>query len=86
MSGLGRGVKRKGGAERRRKVLKDSIQIQRMPNTRRLARRGGVMRIPGLIYRERIPGLIYKEPQLKANQFGSFMALGEMCEKLIRLM
>ena len=82
MPGLCRGVERKGGAKQRRKLLKD--RIQRMPNTRRLARRGGVMRIPGLIYRERIPGLIYNEPQLKANQIGSFMALGEMCEKLMR--
>ena len=52
MSGLGRGVKRKGmgGAKRKGKVVKDSIQGIIKPNTRRLARRGGVMRIPGLLY------------------------------------
>ena len=84
MSGLGRGVKRKGmgGAKRNGKVFKDSIQGIIKPKTRRLARRGGVIRIPGLLYKESklkaIPGLIYKEHQLKANQIGSSMALGEI--------
>ncbi|CAM2722664.1 unnamed protein product [Rotaria socialis] len=49
MSGRGKGGKGlgKGGAKRHRKVLRDNIQA-----IRRLARRGGVKRISGLIYEE----------------------------------
>ncbi|VDK22946.1 unnamed protein product [Taenia asiatica] len=54
MSGLGKGGKGlgKGGAKRHRKVLRDNIQGITKPAIRRLARRGGVKRISGLIYEE----------------------------------
>lgn len=54
MSGRGKGGKGlgKGGAKRHRKVLKDNIQGITKPAIRRLARRGGVKRISGLIYEE----------------------------------
>jgi histone H3/H4 len=42
----------KGGAKRHRKVLRDNIQGVTKPAIRRLARRGGVKRISGLIYEE----------------------------------
>eukprot|EP00928_Gymnodinium_smaydae_P021149 TRINITY_DN1822_c1_g3_i4.p2 TRINITY_DN1822_c1_g3~~TRINITY_DN1822_c1_g3_i4.p2 ORF type:complete len:114 (-),score=22.05 TRINITY_DN1822_c1_g3_i4:121-462(-) len=42
----------KGGAQRHRKVLRDNIQGITKPAIRRLARRGGVKRISGLIYEE----------------------------------
>ena len=47
----GRGVGR-GGGMRCRKVLKDNISGVTKPAIRRLARRGGVKRISGLIYDE----------------------------------
>ncbi|XP_035751290.1 histone H4 [Egretta garzetta] len=47
----GRGLG-KGGAKRHRKVLRDNIQGITKPAIRRLARRGGVKRISGLIYEE----------------------------------
>eukprot|EP01043_Picozoa_sp_COSAG02_P028355 COSAG02_NODE_1715_length_11211_cov_8.483801_2_plen_124_part_00 len=51
MSGRGKGGKGlgKGGAKRHRKVLRDNIQGITKPAIRRLARRGGVKRISGLI-------------------------------------
>lgn len=54
MSGLGKGGKGlgMGGAKRHRKVLRDNIQGITKPAIRRLARRGGVKRISGLIYEE----------------------------------
>ncbi|KAG2346765.1 histone-fold-containing protein [Suillus weaverae] len=63
MSGRGKGGKGlgKGGAKRHRKILRDNIQGKSFPDTwacitkpaiRRLARRGGVKRISGLIYEE----------------------------------
>ena len=56
MSGHGRGKGGKGlgkgGAKRHRKVLRDNIQGITKPAIRRLARRGGVKRISGLIYEE----------------------------------
>uniref|UniRef100_A0A8C2Y957 Histone H4 n=1 Tax=Coturnix japonica TaxID=93934 RepID=A0A8C2Y957_COTJA len=54
MSGRGKGGKGlgKGGAKRHRKVLRDNIQGITKPAIRRLARRGGVKRISGLIYEE----------------------------------
>ncbi|OCT58979.1 hypothetical protein XELAEV_18001468mg [Xenopus laevis] len=54
MSGRGKGGKGlgKGGAKRHRKVLRDNIQAITKPAIRRLARRGGVKRISGLIYEE----------------------------------
>ncbi|KAJ1334597.1 histone H4 [Batrachochytrium salamandrivorans] len=57
MSGLGKGGKGgkglgKGGAKRHRKILRDNIQGITKPAIRRLARRGGVKRISGLIYEE----------------------------------
>ena len=42
----------KGGAKSHRKVLRDNIQGITKPAIRRLARRGGVKRISGLIYEE----------------------------------
>ena len=41
-----------GGAKRHRKVLRDNIQGISKPAIRRLARRGGVKRISGLVYEE----------------------------------
>ncbi|KAF7274127.1 hypothetical protein GWI33_013190 [Rhynchophorus ferrugineus] len=54
MTGRGKGGKGlgKGGARRYRKVLPDNIQGITKPAIRRLARRGGVKRISGLIYEE----------------------------------
>ena len=54
MTGRGKGGKGlgKGGAKRHRKVLRDNIQGITKPAIRRLARRGGVKRIAGLIYEE----------------------------------
>jgi histone H3/H4 len=54
MSTRGKGGKGlgKGGARRHRKVLRDNIQGITKPAIRRLARRGGVKRISGLIYEE----------------------------------
>ncbi|XP_056869728.1 histone H4-like [Takifugu flavidus] len=50
-SGRGKGL-RKGGAKRQRKDLRDNIQGITKPAIRRLAHRGGVKRISGLIYEE----------------------------------
>jgi len=47
MSGRG-----KGGAKRHRSVLRDNLQGITKPAIRRLARRGGVKRISGLVYEE----------------------------------
>ncbi|CAI9535369.1 unnamed protein product [Staurois parvus] len=54
MSGRGKGGKGlgKGGAKRHRKVLRNNIQGITKPTIRRLARRGRVKRISGLIYEE----------------------------------
>jgi histone H4 len=54
MSGRGKGAKGfgKGGAKRHRRVLRDNIMGVTKPAIRRLARRGGVKRISGLIYEE----------------------------------
>ncbi len=56
MSGRGKGGKGlgKGGAKRHKKVLRDNIQGITKPAIRRLARRGGVKRISGLIYEGKI--------------------------------
>ena len=53
-SGIGKGGKGFGkvGAKRHRKVLRDIIQGITKPAIRRLARRGGVKRLSGLIYEE----------------------------------
>ncbi|GFP78855.1 histone h4 [Phtheirospermum japonicum] len=55
MSGRGKGGKGlgKGGAKRHRKVLRDNIQEITKPAIWRLARRGSVKRISGLIYEAR---------------------------------
>ena len=50
MSARGKGGK--GGAKRHRKVLRDNINGITKPAIRRLARRGGVKRISGLMYEE----------------------------------
>jgi histone H4 len=54
MTGRGKGGKGlgKGGAKRHKKVLKDNILGITKPAIRRLARRGGVKRISGLIYED----------------------------------
>jgi hypothetical protein len=54
MSGRGKGGKGlgKGGAKRHRKIFRDNIQGITKPAIRRLARRGGVKRISGLVYEE----------------------------------
>ena len=54
MSGRGKGGKGlgKGGAKRHRKVLRYNIKGITKPAIRRLARKGGVKRISGLIYVE----------------------------------
>ncbi|KAH8109084.1 hypothetical protein DFH11DRAFT_1548557 [Phellopilus nigrolimitatus] len=45
-------ISNRGGAKRHRKILRDNIQGITKPAIRRLARRGGVKRISGLIYEE----------------------------------
>ena len=67
MSGRGKGGKGlgKGGAKRHRKVLRDNIQGITKPAIRRLARRGGVKRISGLIYEETRGVLKVQTTQLK---------------------
>ena len=52
MPGGGRGRLGSGGAHRHKKVLRDNIQCISKGDIRRLARRGGVKRISGLIYEE----------------------------------
>jgi histone H4 len=56
MSALGRGKGMKGlgkgGAKRHRVILRDNILGITKPAIRRLARRGGVKRLSGLIYEE----------------------------------
>lgn len=52
MPGKGKQGLGKGGAKRHRKVLRDTIQGVTKPAIRRLARRGGVKRISGLVYEE----------------------------------
>ena len=54
MSGKGKGAKGlgKGGAKRHRKRLRDNIQGITKPAIRRLARRGGVKRMSGMVYEE----------------------------------
>lgn len=48
---VGKGLGKRG-TKRHKKVLRDSIQGITKPAIRRLARRGGVKRISGLIYEE----------------------------------
>ena len=43
---------KKGGTKRPRKVLRDNIQSATRSAVRRLARRGGVKRLSGLVYEE----------------------------------
>ena len=54
MHGRGKGGKGigKGGAKRHRKVLRDNLRGVTKNDIRRLARRGGVKRLSGLIYEE----------------------------------
>jgi histone H4 len=55
MAGKGKGISAAGGGKggkRHRKILRDNIQGITKPAIRRLARRGGVKRISGLIYDE----------------------------------
>jgi histone H4 len=54
MSGRGKGLggAGKGGARRHRRVLRDTLAGIRKAALRRLARRGGVKRMSGLIYEE----------------------------------
>ena len=67
MSSVGKGGKFYGkGAKRHRKIGKEPIQGVTKPAIRRLARRGGVKRISGLMYEE-IRGItkVYLENVLK---------------------
>ena len=59
MSSRGKGGKGlgKGGAKRHMKMLRDNIQGITKPAIRRLARRGGVKRISGVIYEETLGDL-----------------------------
>ena len=50
--GMGKGGKGMGKGKRHQKPLRDNIQGITKPAIRRLARRGGVKRISGLIYEE----------------------------------
>lgn len=50
--GLGKGGKAYSGAKRHRRVLRDAVQGVTKPAIRRLARRGGVKRVSGMIYEE----------------------------------
>lgn len=52
MAHRGKGMAAKSKAMRHRKVLRDNIQGITKPAIRRLARRGGVKRISGLVYEE----------------------------------
>ncbi|CAK8573665.1 unnamed protein product [Lathyrus sativus] len=54
MTSRGKGIKGlgKGGAKRHKMILRDNIWGITKPAIRRLARRGGVKRIIGLIYEE----------------------------------
>ena len=54
MSGRGGGGKGlgKGGAKRHRIILRDNIQGITKSSIRKLARRGGVKRVNGLVYEE----------------------------------
>ena len=54
MTGRGKGKKGlgKGGAKCHRKILRDNIQGITKPAIRRLARRGGIKPLSGLIYKE----------------------------------
>nr|XP_045722044.1 uncharacterized protein LOC123837169 [Mirounga angustirostris] len=89
MSGRGKGGKGlgKGGAKRHRKVLRDNIQGITKPAIRRLARRGGVKRISGLIYEE-TRGVLKVFLENIAQDFktdlrfqsSAVMALQEACE------
>lgn len=71
MTGRGKGGKGlgKGGAKRHRKVLRDNIQGITKPAIRRLARRGGVKRISGLIYEETRGVLKVKDLNTKMRHF-----------------
>ena len=51
MAGSGKG-KGKAGAKRFRKVMRDNINGITKPAIRRIARRGGVKRISGMMYEE----------------------------------
>jgi histone H4 len=52
MSGKGKGGKGPGKGKRHRKVVRDNIAGITKPAIRRLARRGGVKRVSGLIYED----------------------------------
>ena len=52
MSSKGQKGKGKTGAKRHTKVLKNNLQSITKPAIRRLARRGGVKRISGMMYEE----------------------------------
>ena len=70
MSGRGKGGKGlgKGGAKRHRKILRDNIQGITKPAIRRLARRGGVKRISGLIYDQLQPSPTTPPPHLQEKK------------------
>ncbi|KAJ3600223.1 hypothetical protein NHX12_031209, partial [Muraenolepis orangiensis] len=81
MSGRGKGGKGlgKGGAKRHRKVLRDNIQGITKPAIRRLARRGGVKRISGLIYEETRGAALGPGAYAAATEAGPAL-VGAVCE------
>ncbi|CAG9330838.1 unnamed protein product [Blepharisma stoltei] len=50
--GKGKGLGKIGGKQKRRHVIRENIQGITKPAIRRLARRGGVKRLSGLVYDE----------------------------------
>ena len=71
----------KGGAKRHRKILRDNIQGITKPAIRRLARRGGVKRISGLIYEETRGVLkIFLESESVYSLSASSCSLTDSCQ------
>ena len=85
MSGRGKGGKGlgKGGAKRHRKVLRDNIQGITKPAIRRLARRGGVKRISGLIYEETRGVLKVIKHNLLVTDFFMYAGVHHLVARLI---
>ena len=69
----------KGGAKRHRKILRDNIQGITKPAIRRLARRGGVKRISGLIYEETRGVLKIFLENVCLSGFAQLVALAHLC-------
>lgn len=84
MSGRGKGGKGlgKGGAKRHRKVLRDNIQGITKPAIRRLARRGGVKRISGLIYEETRGVLKVRHLRIRQPRYAALSKLATVVTQL----